>query len=81
MFEAKTVLVLGAGASAEVGLPIGNQLLTSICKLIDIKFDFGTQKSGDNHILSALKIILAEGSDVAKTKEHLLSAQQIIRTC
>jgi hypothetical protein len=80
VFEAKTVFVLGAGASAEVGLPVGNALLNEICKLIDIKFDFGSQKSGDHLITSALKLILKEGREVSKINEHIHAAWQIIRS-
>lgn len=80
MFEAKTVLVLGAGASAEVGLPVGDALLKDICKLIDIKFDFGSQKSGDHLITSALKLVLKEGREANKLNEHLHAAWQVIRS-
>ncbi len=33
MFRAKTVFVIGAGASVEVGLPMGPELLKQIVKL------------------------------------------------
>ena len=80
MFEAKTVLVLGAGASVEVGLPVGSQLLDDICKLIDIKFDFSSQKSGDRTIFDALKIVVNEDREVVKTNEHLHCAWQILKS-
>ena len=42
------VLVLGAGASKEVNLPIGTELKSEIARLLDIRFEFGSrQKSGD----------------------------------
>jgi len=77
MFRARTLLVLGAGASAEVGMPIGSKLLTDIVKLIDIKFEHWTQSSGDHHLLEALKIILQQGADVALLNEHLHAAWQL----
>ncbi|KHK92916.1 hypothetical protein [Novosphingobium malaysiense] len=77
MFRAKTVLVIGAGASVEVGLPMGSELLKQIVKLTDIKFDHYTQKSGDPAILEALKIILNEGREVTKVNEHLHAAWQL----
>ena len=71
------MLVLGAGASAEVGLPIGAKLLTDIVKLIDIKFDHWNQSSGDGHILQALKHILPKTADVTLLNEHLHAAWQL----
>lgn len=56
MFRAKTVFVLGAGASAEVGLPVGETLKGIIAKKIDIQFKFGNEQiSGDHQITSALR--------------------------
>ena len=56
MFRSKTVFVLGAGASQEVGLPVGEELKKKIAQKIDIKFDdFGhRQTSGDHKIMDAL---------------------------
>jgi len=50
------VLVLGAGASKEVNLPIGNELKLQIAKHLDFKFEEFSQslKSGDQNILQAL---------------------------
>lgn len=78
MFRAKTLLVLGAGASFEVGLPVGATLLTQITDLLDFKFEFGSQlTSGDRPLLEALKAVLDEGRDVAKLNEHLMAGQQL----
>src|SRR5687768_5240821 len=77
MFRAKTVLILGAGASAEVGLPVGAGLLTEIVKLTDIKFDLGRQRSGDHHIVEALKALLNEGREVDKLNQHLHAGWQL----
>lgn len=66
MFRAKTVLVIGAGASVEVGLPMGPELLKQIVKLTHITFEHYTQKGGDAAILTALKLILNEGGEVTK---------------
>jgi hypothetical protein len=38
LFVSKTVFVLGAGASHEVGLPVGSQLAEIISKKVDIQF-------------------------------------------
>ena len=39
MFESKTVFVIGAGASEEVGLPVGGALTKRISAMLDIRFD------------------------------------------
>lgn len=56
MFRAKTVFVLGAGSSSEVGLPIGEGLKHEIADKIDIRFQDGfRQNSGDFQIMSAIR--------------------------
>lgn len=56
MFRSKTLFILGAGASHEVGLPVGETLKEQIADKIDIQFENGhTQKSGDPEILQALR--------------------------
>jgi hypothetical protein len=50
----KTIYVIGAGASKEVGLPTGFELKSIISRLLDIRFDFYTQESGDRLITNAL---------------------------
>ncbi len=61
MFKSKTVFVVGAGASAEAGLPIGNKLTADIASLLNIfvKSD-RTLKSGDQQILERLKRLIHE---------------------
>lgn len=51
------LFVVGAGASKEVGLPIGSELTETIAKKIDIRFDdFGDRLiSGEPEIVSALR--------------------------
>jgi len=51
----KTVYVVGAGASYEANLPTGNELKDRIAKLLDIRFEFDSQKSGDYEIQQALR--------------------------
>jgi hypothetical protein len=77
MFRAKTVLVIGAGASAEIGLPMGPDLLKQIVQLLHIRFEHYRQSSGDVGILEAIKICVNEGTEVAKTNEHLAAARQL----
>ncbi len=51
----KTVYVVGAGASFEANLPTGKELKEEIASLLNIKFDFHTQMSGDHSIQQALR--------------------------
>ena len=50
----KTVLIIGAGASKEAGLPVGSELKKEIAKALDIRFkDLSRMVSGDNNIYEA----------------------------
>lgn len=60
MSDSKTVFVLGAGASFEFGLPVGETLKDLISKLLRFSFDFGTLKSGDPLISSAIQLAARE---------------------
>jgi hypothetical protein len=77
MFRAKTVFVIGAGASVEVGLPVGADLLTQIVTLTHFGFQYGQQTLGDHDIVAALKIILNEGREVEKLNAHLPAGRQL----
>ena len=45
MFQSKTVFVLGAGASHELGLPLGSGLAKIISRKLNLRFeDTGTPK-------------------------------------
>ena len=51
----KTVFVVGAGASKEAKLPTGHELKEDISRLLDMRFDWNDQKSGDYVIAEALR--------------------------
>ncbi len=56
-----TTLIIGAGASKEVGLPIGSQLKDKIAKLLDIRYDGGiTRSSGCAEIDTAFRKVAQE---------------------
>jgi len=56
MFRSKTVFIVGAGASSEVGLPIGAGLKIDISQKIDIRFENGyRQNSGDTQIMEMFR--------------------------
>ncbi len=54
MFKSKTTFIIGAGASKEVGMPVGTELAEIIHDKCDLRFDeFGrTIKKGDARIFS-----------------------------
>lgn len=80
MFRAKTVLVLGAGASVELGLPMGEQLLEQIRGLLDIRFEYGFElKRGDRLIVDALKAHLQE-SGVDLLNHHLHAGHRVVQS-
>ncbi len=47
MLRNKTLFVIGAGASKEVGLPVGVELAAQARKLLTFKFSFGRIEEGD----------------------------------
>lgn len=55
-----TVFVIGAGASKEANLPTGYELKNIISDLLDIRFDWDKQTSGDHLIKQALHQHLQE---------------------
>ena len=62
MFEKKTVFIVGAGASAELGLPVGSQLKDTIANKLNIRYDDGfSLTSGDYRIAQAIKTLTSNG--------------------
>ena len=59
MTERKNVVVLGAGASKEFGLPTGVELAAQIATIANIRFDdFGHNLvSGDHNLVTTLKLV------------------------
>lgn len=78
MFRAKTVLIVGAGASAEFNFPLGAALLKDISKRIDISYQAGQLQRGDHVIVQALRSALNAGADVQSYNDHLHSAWQLV---
>jgi hypothetical protein len=79
MFNKKTVVVIGAGASKEAGLPTGTELKATIATLLDIQLESGHRvRRGDALIFEAL--IARASSDPAlkaKVGSLLAAARQI----
>lgn len=77
MFKNKTVFVLGAGASREVGLPTGDELKSNVSGLLDIRYEDGYQRiSGDQVIDSALRDHINRTKE-ASINRYLYSAWDI----
>lgn len=56
--EGKTTIVLGAGSSREVGLPVGKELKSQISDLLDIRYEHGYNRiSGSGAIDRAFRAI------------------------
>jgi len=71
MFNRKTLVIVGAGASKEANLPTGDDLKLKIASLLDIQLvadpdmpDLSRQVHGDNVILQALKLRVQQPSDL-----------------
>jgi len=59
-----TILILGAGASNEVGVPVGSELKTKIAKLLDIRYEHGfRQTSGSREIDAAFRQKVKDGGE------------------
>ncbi|MGA7437246.1 MAG: hypothetical protein WBW32_03850 [Luteibacter sp.] len=56
MYQRRTVFIVGAGASAELDFPLGNQLKGIISNATDIRYRDGySLKSGDGDIVDAIR--------------------------
>ncbi len=63
----KTVFILGAGASKEVGLPIGSELKHSISECMDMYFENGCRQTrGEPRVVEALRLYVANSDPTAK---------------
>jgi len=59
MFKNKTLIIVGAGTSCEVGLPSSDELKGKIAELLDIQIsDFSKLLRGDRLIYEALRILV-----------------------
>lgn len=77
VIEKKLVLVVGAGASKEVGLPTGEELKGIIRDLLDIRFDYRNQVSGDGLISQTLREYSAGSQGAVLPKEIIAEAWHI----
>jgi len=74
MFKRRTLFVLGAGASAEVNLPVGTQLAKNIGSKLDIRFEHGFTPvgSGDFELYEQFKRAFPQESRSYQTAAWLI---------
>lgn len=72
MFKSNTVFIVGAGASKEAGLPVGNELTLKIADLVNIYADLGQLKAGDYRVFEAMKQL--QRSDARWEKNQFLGS-------
>jgi hypothetical protein len=80
MYQVPTTFVIGAGASHEIGMPLGADLKSIIKKLLDIRYEYGNnQVSGDRQITAALrrKTGLDTSEQAEEFNHHLRAARHI----
>ncbi len=77
MKSKKLTLIVGAGASKEFGLPVGSELKQKISSLLDIRFDYNQQKSGDYQIRNALESAVRQPDGRRDINPHLHAAWRI----
>ncbi len=82
MADRQTTLILGAGASSEVGLPVGRQLKDEIAHSLDIRYDdWGSKRiSGSVEINDAFRIIVQQ-NNVRDIKPFLRASWRIRDAC
>lgn len=64
MFRSKTTFIVGAGASHEVGLPVGSGLKAMIRNILSIEVMPSGQLNGDHRIIASLMHILRDNKDL-----------------
>jgi hypothetical protein len=74
----KTVIVIGAGASKEAGLPIGAELKNTIASSLNIRFEYGTELvAGDHRIVAALRKHVEATENSRDINPHLRAGWRI----
>lgn len=79
MFRTPTTIVVGAGASADYGFPLGSGLRTKIANLIDIRFEhFGSSlESGDHIIVECLRELSRNAGNNGNINPFIPAARSI----
>ena len=87
MFKERTLFIVGAGASAELGLPIGNGLKDRIAKSLQFRFRAGGLFQGDERIYGQIrskfdietsKVYTRAGNELADTISTFISIDEAL---
>lgn len=79
MFKGKTVIVVGAGASKEVGMPLGGDLTEKIAKAVDLRWDYSDRRtSGDEEIEYALRQYVKQTEGHKDINPHRAACMEIV---
>jgi hypothetical protein len=82
MSNVSIVIVLGAGASKEFGLPTGAELKARISEFTDIRFDNGSRLvSGDDRTVNALRRMAHQASLGRDINPYLQAGWQFATIC
>lgn len=76
MFKAKTVFVVGAGASSEVRMPLGADLTTEIANLCNISYRDQNRPSGSRPIINAINQFV-QGKKGEDINDYFLAGRKI----
>lgn len=77
MFRSKTLFIAGAGASYEVGLPIGTGLKKLIADSLDLYFEGGELYRGNRAIMDALRQHISKEEPGLQTDPYLVAGRTI----
>lgn len=74
MLRNQTLFVVGAGASNELDLPLGNALADKIASKLHFEFEYGSFKKGDYYLFSAMQ---QHFNDNTVLNKHLMACSRI----
>lgn len=72
-------MVVGAGASFELGLPTGEELTKRIADLLDIRMDGQGQRSGSHNISDSFRLIKHRENPTIDVRAHIAAARSIAK--
>ena len=81
MFKRKTVFVIGAGGSADFGLPLGSELKTKISDVVGLYYDNKSRnlKKGSSFIFQTIQELSYQNSEQRRTIDLLWEAGSQIK--
>jgi hypothetical protein len=79
MFRNNTVIIVGSGASKEVGLPTGEGLKKIIAKLLQFRVTNGIREGGDDSIFKAIGYLSGSGGNQKTVySQYIQAAKRIV---